>query len=76
MERTVLEPEAAAIRACTRRPSRRRSCRTVRGEPERVALRTRGGEREITWGEYGELVDSFALGAAGDSGSSAATRSR
>jgi long-subunit acyl-CoA synthetase (AMP-forming) len=36
--------------------------RTVRAHPGRVALRTRGGEREITWGEYGRLVDRFALG--------------
>src|SRR4051794_16676184 len=35
---------------------------TVRQAGERVALRTRGGEREITWNEYGEQVDSFALG--------------
>src|SRR5689334_8936681 len=34
---------------------------TVRAHPDQVALRTRGGEREITWGEYGELVDRFAL---------------
>ena len=35
---------------------------TVRLNPERVALRTRGGEEEISWGEYGEQVDRFALG--------------
>jgi len=35
---------------------------TVGANPDRVALRTRGGEREITWGEYGEQVDRFALG--------------
>jgi long-chain acyl-CoA synthetase len=35
---------------------------TVRLNPDRVALRTGGGEREITWGEYGEQVDRFALG--------------
>ena len=33
--------------------------------PDRVALRTRGGEQEITWGEYGERVDRFALGLKG-----------
>jgi long-subunit acyl-CoA synthetase (AMP-forming) len=36
--------------------------RTVREAGDRIALRTRGGEREITWKEYGELVDRFALG--------------
>ena len=35
---------------------------TARLHPDRVALRTRGGEREITWAEYGEQVDRFALG--------------
>jgi long-subunit acyl-CoA synthetase (AMP-forming) len=36
--------------------------RTVQANPDRVALRTRGGAREITWAEYGEMVDRFALG--------------
>jgi long-subunit acyl-CoA synthetase (AMP-forming) len=35
---------------------------TVAAVPDRVALRTRGGEREITWGEYGEMVNRFAHG--------------
>ena len=35
---------------------------TARLNPDRVALRTRGGEREITWREYEEQVDRFALG--------------
>ena len=35
---------------------------TVAAVPDRVALRTRGGEYEITWGEYGEQVDRVALG--------------
>ena len=35
---------------------------TARGNPDRVALRTRGGESEITWGEYGDQVDRVALG--------------
>ncbi len=35
---------------------------TVAAVPSRVALRTRGGEIEITWGEYGEQVDRVALG--------------
>jgi long-subunit acyl-CoA synthetase (AMP-forming) len=33
---------------------------TVRSVPDRIALRTRGGEEEITWGEYGDRVDRFA----------------
>jgi long-chain acyl-CoA synthetase len=36
--------------------------RTVQASPDRVALRTRGGEREITWAEYGQMVDRVALG--------------
>jgi long-subunit acyl-CoA synthetase (AMP-forming) len=35
---------------------------TARLNPDRVALRTRGGEREISWREYGEQVDRCALG--------------
>ncbi len=35
---------------------------TVGGCADRVALRTRGGEQELTWGEYGERVDRFAHG--------------
>ena len=35
---------------------------TARLNPDRVAIRTRGGEREISWAEYGEQVDRFALG--------------
>ena len=38
---------------------------TVRANPDRVALRTRGGEREMTWSEYGQQVDRFALGLRG-----------
>jgi long-subunit acyl-CoA synthetase (AMP-forming) len=37
---------------------------TVRAYPDRVALRTRGGESELTWREYGERVERFALGLA------------
>jgi long-subunit acyl-CoA synthetase (AMP-forming) len=33
---------------------------TVRAFPDRVALRTREGGQEITWGEYGARVDRFA----------------
>ena len=35
---------------------------TALAEPDRVALRTRGGESEITWGGYLERVDRVALG--------------
>jgi long-subunit acyl-CoA synthetase (AMP-forming) len=35
---------------------------TVAGCADRVALRTRGGEQEMTWGAYGERVDRFAHG--------------
>jgi long-chain acyl-CoA synthetase len=35
---------------------------TAAGCPDRVALRTRGGEQEMTWAQYGEKVDRFAHG--------------
>jgi long-subunit acyl-CoA synthetase (AMP-forming) len=35
---------------------------TVGGNPDRVALRTRGGESEVTWGSYLDQVDHVALG--------------
>ncbi|HZO59296.1 MAG TPA: AMP-dependent synthetase/ligase [Solirubrobacterales bacterium] len=35
---------------------------TARARPEQVAIRTRGGETEITWGDYLEQVDRVALG--------------
>ena len=35
---------------------------TAAANADRVALRTRGGERELTWGEYADQVDSVALG--------------
>ncbi|MGZ5415430.1 MAG: AMP-dependent synthetase/ligase [Aeromicrobium sp.] len=38
---------------------------TAQANPDRVALRTRGGESEITWGEYLEQVDRVALGLRG-----------
>jgi long-chain acyl-CoA synthetase len=38
---------------------------TAAANADRVALRTRGGERELTWGEYAEQVDSAALGLRG-----------
>ena len=38
---------------------------TARANAQRVALRTRGGEREITWGEYAGHVDRLALGLRG-----------
>ena len=43
------------------RPSSTRRWRTR----DRVALRTRGGESEITWGEYVDQVDRVALGLRG-----------
>ena len=35
---------------------------TAQADPDRVALRTRGGETEISWGEYLDRVDRVALG--------------
>ena len=35
---------------------------SARANPDRVAVRTRGGETEITWGEYLEEVNRVALG--------------
>ena len=54
---------ASALSAPDRRGGLRRG--RCAANPDRVALRTRGGEREITWSEYGELVDRFALGLRG-----------
>jgi long-subunit acyl-CoA synthetase (AMP-forming) len=61
MERTTLEKAASkpGLRADTVAGA---FGETVRAHPDRIALRTRGGEREITWGEYGQMVDRFALG--------------
>jgi long-chain acyl-CoA synthetase len=35
---------------------------SARLNPDRIAIRTRGGQQEITWAQYGEQVDRFALG--------------
>jgi long-subunit acyl-CoA synthetase (AMP-forming) len=35
---------------------------TARLHPDRIAIRTRSGETEISWGEYAEQVDRLALG--------------
>jgi long-chain acyl-CoA synthetase len=37
---------------------------TVRAHPDRIALRTKGGQLELTFGEYGQKVEHFALGLA------------
>jgi long-chain acyl-CoA synthetase len=60
MERTAVKPEAAqpALHAPTVTEA---FVRTAQANSDRVALRTRGGEHEITWGEYRQLVDRFAL---------------
>ena len=65
MQRAAVETQPPRSR--TAGPDRRAGVhadRARRGR-DRVALRTRGGEREITWAEYGELVDRFALGLRG-----------
>jgi long-chain acyl-CoA synthetase len=63
LERTTLDKEAVkpGLRARTVAEA---FVATVRAYPERIALRTRGGEEELTWREYGERVDRFALGLA------------
>jgi long-chain acyl-CoA synthetase len=38
---------------------------TVAAVPDRVALRTRGGEQEVTWEEYGDKVNRIAHGLIG-----------
>src|SRR4051794_22602759 len=60
MERTVLDTHSdeSALAAETVAEA---FARTVRAQPDRVALRTRGGAREISWAEYGDLVERFAL---------------
>jgi long-chain acyl-CoA synthetase len=64
LERTTLDRWAAkpGLRAKTVAGA---FTETVRAFPERVALRTRGGEQEIVWGEYGERVDRCAHGLKG-----------
>jgi long-subunit acyl-CoA synthetase (AMP-forming) len=61
LERTTLEKRAQkpGLRADTVAQA---FTETVRGYPDRVALRTRGGEVEITWEEYGARVDRFGHG--------------
>jgi long-subunit acyl-CoA synthetase (AMP-forming) len=64
MERTTLDQAAAkpGLRADTVAGA---FGETVRAFPDRVALRTREGEHEITWAEYGQSVDRFAIGLRG-----------
>jgi long-chain acyl-CoA synthetase len=59
LERTTLDKQAAkpGLRAATIAGA---FSETVSAFPDRVALRTHGGEQEITWGEYGDRVDRFA----------------
>src|SRR4051794_23326507 len=61
MERTVLDTprDGSALDAPTVAEA---FVRTAAAYPDRVALRTRGGEREITWAEYGDLAERLALG--------------
>jgi long-subunit acyl-CoA synthetase (AMP-forming) len=61
LERTTLDKQAVkpGLRATTVAGA---FSQTVSAFPDRVALRTRGGEQEITWGEYGQRVDRFAHG--------------
>jgi long-chain acyl-CoA synthetase len=63
LERTTLDEQATkpGLRARTVTEA---FVETVRAYPERVALRTRGGEQELTWSEYGDRVERFALGLA------------
>ena len=35
---------------------------TAAAHPDRVALRTKGGEQEFSWGQYGDLVERIAGG--------------
>jgi len=64
LERTTIDRTAAkpGLKAAT---VAKAFSDTVRGCPDRIALRTRGGEQEITWAQYGERVDRFALGLKG-----------
>jgi long-subunit acyl-CoA synthetase (AMP-forming) len=61
MERTTIDPQTTppGLGAKTIAEA---FAETVRAYPDRIALRTRGGEREISWKDYGDLVDRFALG--------------
>jgi long-chain acyl-CoA synthetase len=59
LERTTLEKQSTkpGLEATTVAAA---FTETVRTFPDRVALRTRAGAEEITWGEYGERVDRLA----------------
>jgi long-chain acyl-CoA synthetase len=63
LERTVLD-ETAVKPGLRTRTVAEAFVATAQAYPDRVALRTRGGEQELTWSEYGERVDRFALGLA------------
>jgi long-chain acyl-CoA synthetase len=64
LEGTTLDKKAVppGLRAATMAEA---FAQTVRAYPDRIALRTRGGEVELSWGEYGQRVDRFALGLLG-----------
>jgi long-chain acyl-CoA synthetase len=61
MERTTLDTQAAKPGLGARTVAEAFE-RTSDAHPDRVALRTRGGELELTWAEYRRRVDRFALG--------------
>jgi long-chain acyl-CoA synthetase len=61
LERTTLEKKAAGAVAPASTVAEAFS-RTISACPERIAIRTRGGEHELSWAEYGRRVDRFALG--------------
>lgn len=65
MERTVLDTQRGVDDAKAAPTVAEAFARTVRANPDRIALRTQGGESEITWGEYAHRVSRFALGLKG-----------
>jgi long-chain acyl-CoA synthetase len=64
MERTTLDEKAARGGVEARTVAAAFSA-TVKACPDRVALRTRGGDLEWSWEEYGRRVDRFAHGLKG-----------
>jgi long-chain acyl-CoA synthetase len=63
LERTTLDTKAVKPGLRTRTVAEA-FVETARAYPERIAIRTRGGEQELSWREYGDRVDRFALGLA------------
>jgi long-chain acyl-CoA synthetase len=65
LERTVLDTQRGVGDPKAAPTVAQAFVRTARAHPDRIALRTRGGEQEITWADYVDRVNRFALGLKG-----------